>query len=105
MDDPPRLVIGAYHDTVRAGHPDFAPKFEAPLTVHIPLQSPRLVGYVIAFGLHITMGDGLGGAVYGTLLTVLAECFGPNGFIGIVTQGKICKYLTKPNPRAKFFCD
>jgi hypothetical protein len=105
MDNPTGLVIGADHDTIRAGHPNFAPEFEASFTVHIPLQDSGLVGYVVAFSRHLTMGDGLRGAVVGTLLTVLAEFFGPNGFIGIVTQGKISKYLAEPNPRTKFFCD
>ena len=105
MDDPPRLVIRAYHDAVRAGHPNLTPKFETLFTVHIPLQGPGLVGYVVAFGLHITVGDGLGGAVCSTFLTRLAKCFGPNGLIGIVNQGKICEDLAEPNPRAKFFCD
>jgi hypothetical protein len=57
MDNSPRLVIGANHDTIRAGHPNFAPKFEASLTIYIPLQDPGLVGYIVAFRRHLTMGD------------------------------------------------
>jgi hypothetical protein len=59
MDDSPRLVIGAYHDAVGAGHSDLAPEFKASLTVHIPLQDPGLVGNVVAFSGHIPMGDSL----------------------------------------------
>jgi hypothetical protein len=64
-----------------------------------------MVGDIIAFGHHITMGNGLGRTVFRTFFANLAELVNSKRLIRVIMKREVRKYLANPYPRSEFPCN
>ena len=105
MDQARRLVEWAYPNAVSTLHMVFCPKNEAFLHIRVPLHHTGMVGDIMAFHRHVSMGNGLGRTVFRTFPANLAECVNSKRLKRVIAKRKVCKYLADPYTRSEFPCD
>ena len=102
MNLPPRLVERAYPNAVGTVISILCPPLEALFTIHIPLQAAGMIRDVMTFHGLVVIGDCLGGAMLGALLTDVTEFLDPERLVGVMLKWKIGKHLANTDTRTEF---